>query len=273
MDNYKNKEWLTEAFEIYGNKQAIGRLCGVSGDTIEYWRKKFNISKSIKGKQAARKHIINQNYFEVIDSEHKAYWLGFLMADGCVSKTSKNGPYNRFEINIKEDDIELLEQFNRDMDSTYDIKTFINKNKKRNFESSICNLRINSKKMTDDLISCGIVPNKTGKENLPSSIPEEYIKDFIRGYFDGDGSITAKGSFRICSSSKELLESFNVYFYNTLGIKLTIYESTDYKVPFYTFDSNNKNKNLLILNHIYKNATVYLNRKYERYVNLVGPLI
>ena len=62
MDNYKNKEWLKKAFEIYGNKQAIGRICGVSGDTIEYWRKKFNISKSTKGKQAARKHTINQSY-------------------------------------------------------------------------------------------------------------------------------------------------------------------------------------------------------------------
>lgn len=273
MDNYKNKEWLTEAFILYGNKQAIGRICGVSGDTIEYWRKKFNIPKSNKGEQAARKYTVNQNYFEIIDNEHKAYWLGFLMADGCISKTSKNGPYNRFEINIKESDIKLLEQFNRDIDSTYKIKTFINKNKKRGFESSMCSLRINSKKMTDDLILHGIVPNKTGKEYLPDSIPKQYIKDFIRGFFDGDGSITAKGSFRICSSSKKILESFNAYFYNTLGVELTIYESNDYNIPFYIFDSNNKNKNLLILNHIYENATVYLNRKHERYINLVSPLI
>lgn len=273
MDNYKDRKWLTEAFSLYGNKQQIGRICGVSGDTIEYWRKKFNIPKSNKGKQAARKHIINQKYFEIIDSEHKAYWLGFLMADGCVSKTSKNGPYNRFEINIKEEDIELLEQLNNDMNSTYEIKTFISKNKKRNFESSMCSLRINSKKMTDDLILHGIVPNKTGKEKLPSSVPEEYVKDFIRGFFDGDGSITSNGTFRICSSSKELLESFNVYFYNTLGIKLTIYDSNNYNIPFYTFDSNNKNNNLLILSHIYTNATVYLDRKYKRYMKLVSPLM
>lgn len=268
MENYKNQEWLEKAFKENGNLQQIGKMCNVSGDTIEYWRKKFNISKSDLGKQVNRKNKLNDSYFEVIDDEHKAYWLGFIMADGCITRTEKNGPYNRFEFNLKEDDIELLNLFQKDLESNYQIKIKQNVNKKRDICTTICNIRISSRKLVNSLIANEITPNKTGKEVLPKTIPEQYIKDFIRGYFDGDGSLTINKSFRICSSSIDILNSINKYLKNTLNITFNVYEDKSYKIPFFTIDSNNRKNNKIVLDHLYNNATIYLNRKYERYLDM-----
>lgn len=268
MENYKNKEWLEKAFKENGIKEQIGRMCNVSGDTIEYWRKKFNIPKSENGKQVNRKLKLDENYFKTIDTEEKAYWLGFIMADGCISRTEKNGPYNRFEFNLKSEDKEHLEKFQKDLQSNYKIKEMEKINYKRNFSSMICNLRINSRKLVDSLIENEIYPNKTGKEVLPKTIPQELIRHFIRGYFDGDGSLTVNKSFRICSSSFEILNSFNKYFKSILNIEYKIYENKSCKVPFFVIDSNNKKHNKIILDHLYKDSTIYLNRKYERYLNM-----
>ena len=268
MSNYKNKEWLEKAFKENGVKEQIARMCNVSGDTIEYWRKKFNIPKSENGKQVNRKLKLNDSYFEEIDSEHKAYWLGFIMADGCIVRTEKNGPYNRFEFNLKPEDRILLERFQEDLESNYKIKEIEKRNKKRNFDSVVCNLRINSRKLVDSLIKNEIAPNKTGREVLPSTIPNNLIRHFIRGYFDGDGSITINKTFRICSSSRMILDSINEYFKNELDIEFNIYSDESYKEPFFTIDSNNRKKNKIALDHLYEDATVFLDRKYLRYKDM-----
>jgi len=268
MENYKNKEWLEKAFKENGIKEQIAKMCNVSGDTIEYWRKKFDIPKSENGKQVNRKLKLNENYFEKIDTEHKAYWLGFIMADGCITRTEKNGPYNRFEFNLKEEDKAHLEKFQKDLQSNYKVKEIEKRNKKRDFNSVVCNIRINSRKLVDSLIKNEIYPNKTGKEVLPKTIPNKLVKHFIRGYFDGDGSITVNKSFRICSSSLEILNSFNDYFKLVLGIEYNIYEDKSYKVPFFVIDSNNRKHNKVVLDHLYDGSTLYLDRKYKRYKSM-----
>lgn len=268
MEKYKNKEWLEKAFKENGIKEQIAKMCNVSGDTIEYWRKKFDIPKSENGKQIKRKNKLNENYFEVIDTEHKAYWLGFIMADGCITRTEKNGPYNRFEFNLKEEDKAHLEKFQKDLQSNYKIKEIEKRNKKRDFNSVVCNIRINSRKLVDSLIKNEIYPNKTGKEVLPKTVPKELIPHFIRGYFDGDGSITLNKSFRMCSSSIEILKAFNDYFKLVLNVEYKIYEDKSYAVPFFVIDSNNRKNNKVVLDHLYNGSTLYLDRKYKRYKNM-----
>lgn len=86
MKLYKNKEWLQQKFKDLKYAQTIGKEIGVSGDTIEYWRKKFDIPKQ-NDNQARRKYKYNQDYFNEINTEEKAYWLGFIMADVCINIT------------------------------------------------------------------------------------------------------------------------------------------------------------------------------------------
>ena len=70
-----------------------------------------------------REHFFNEDYFEVINTEHKAYWLGFIIADGGVSKTYKTEKYNanRLYINISYEDHKLLEKFCEDINQNKEL--------------------------------------------------------------------------------------------------------------------------------------------------------
>lgn len=273
MKLYKSKEWLEQQFKEIGNNVQIGQLCGVSGDTIEYWRKKFNIPKSEQGKQVRRKRRLNQDFFNTIDTEEKAYWLGFAMADGCITRTEANGPYNRFCFCLKGDDISHLEKLNKSLDADYPIKTKTNINKKLDFETTICEIRISSRILCDNLIRNGVVPNKTGKEILPDTVPQELIKHFIRGFFDGDGCLAKTKKIDFSCSSKFIIDSIHDYFKKELDIDFHIYKSDDYSIPFYRMESNHYKNNKIVLDHLYKDATIYLDRKYNLYLDLYGSPI
>ena len=132
----------------------------------------------------AAKHKINQwsyneNYFENIDSEDKAYWLGFIWADGYITESQDFG----IEIAIK--DIQHLEKLQRDLESN----TIIRKRQKESYGkiNESCILEFRNKKIVQDLEEIGMIPNKTYNLPIPN-IPEKFYTDFIRGFFDGDGT-------------------------------------------------------------------------------------
>lgn len=132
----------------------------------------------------AAKHKINQwtydeNFFESIDCPEKAYWLGFIWADGYITKTKSFG----IELAIK--DKEHLEKLQKDLKSN----TRIKERNKESFgkENSSCILEFRNLKMVSDLQNIGLVSNKTYNLPIPK-ISEKYYRDFIRGFFDGDGT-------------------------------------------------------------------------------------
>ena len=207
---YKNKEWLKNKYvkEQYGSSH-IARYCNVDDGTIIYYLKKYNIpirsrSESCKITKA-KKYKLNEDYFEFIDDAHKAYWLGFLMADGTMREHKVGCLQLSFE--LCEDDVYILDQFNHDINSTYRVQINTCKNSSKNR----ARLVITNYNFCKHLIKHGIIPNKTGKEKIPNSIPDNYIKDFIRGFFDGDGCIMfsnndrARGKFHIVSCSYNIL--------------------------------------------------------------------
>ncbi|MDC7249130.1 MAG: LAGLIDADG family homing endonuclease, partial [Sphaerochaetaceae bacterium] len=128
-----------------------------------------------------RKHKLDENYFSTIDNPNKAYILGFLYADGSISKN-----YN-ITVCISKKDIEILEFIKKELKYSGDITTkIISQN-----EYSL--LRIVSKKLSIDLINLGIVNNKTYESKQLPIIPNKYFNDLLRGFFDGDGSIYKNG--------------------------------------------------------------------------------
>lgn len=268
---YRDKEWLDNAISEHIYISEVAKIYGYSESALKNWCEKFNIKYTNKNKKLVnRKTELDYEYFKKIDTQEKAYWLGFLMADGCVSKTSPIGPYNRLSVNCKKDDINHIEKFKEALQCGYSIDTKLKENKTYNFSSEVSELRVNSELMVNDLIKLGICPNKTGKESMPK-LRKNFIRHFIRGFFDGDGSITCKKTFRISSMSKDILENINSHFKDTLDVELKIYCSNSYSKPFYTFDSNHSKKNKIILDYLYKDAIIFLDRKYDRYVNLYCP--
>jgi hypothetical protein len=116
---------------------------------------------------------INFNFFENWTKE-SAYVIGFFLADGCVE------PHlNRISCELSMKDYNHLFNIKKLMDCENPICI----KKTRNS----CALYIHNKKMVNDIIIKGVIPNKSARARLPE-VPEEFLRDLIRGYFDGDGS-------------------------------------------------------------------------------------
>lgn len=269
MKLYQDKEWLQKQVTEIRNKELIGRMCGCSGDTINYWMQKLgipNIDYSTVG-SATRLHHCNEHYFDVIDAEEKAYWLGYIMADGCVTtSTSKRSGPNEFTINCKEEDVNHLKKLNVALNSDYPIRVTEKCDHKRGFYWTSAELRIRSVRLCNSLIKNQVVPRKTGKEVIPDTVYGTYVIPFIRGFFDGDGSIFRRPlcyGVHVGKSSQQIIVQIQDLF-SVNGITWKMYVNHNYTVPFYYLDTNKQETVTAILHLLYDNATVYLERKFQK---------
>lgn len=170
----------------------IAKREGISKSTLTYRAKKLGYCLS------KRRNQLDETYFDNIDTDLKAYFLGFIMADGCVSKTCHtNKTPNRLAINISYKDRIILEKLKEELKTTYKIYDYVPHQQTYGF-NEMCRLAINSSTLCKSLEQYGIIERKTGKEIIPE-INIEYIPAFIRGFLDGDGTIT-NGNIGFCSS-------------------------------------------------------------------------
>lgn len=140
-----------------------------------------------------RKYYCDEDIFENIDNENKAYWLGFIFADGNIYiPQGKSGGSKgiRIEITLKEEDSYHLQNFADFIKSNYPIKKKIVKLKGKEFIEY--RISIGSIKMGKDLISHGCTPRKSLTLQYPKNINDKYFGSFLRGYFDGDGCVFYK---------------------------------------------------------------------------------
>ena len=122
-----------------------------------------------------------KDYFRTIDEESKAYWLGFLYADGCISNDLKT-----IIIELSAKDLRHIEKFKKAIEAPQNIQLYERDGVK------FARIRIGCKEMVSDLIEKGCHPHKTFDVHFPNldTVPNELIKHFIRGVFDGDGCIS-----------------------------------------------------------------------------------
>lgn len=224
-----------------------------------------------KDKNDLRRFKVNDHYFDVIDNEHKAYWLGLLLADGFLSNSGH--ATESFGISLSIKDKYILEEFVKDLESTYTVKEYIGKSKFENSctDFAYAKLLIKSKQIFNKLIEYGF----TTKKSYDGVVPEEHIPDdlkihFIRGYFDGNGGLSIGSGSHLYTldftGTKEIITWILKYF-NKENLKL------QERHP----DRNNNNVSIKIsgdkqiysiMSRIYKDATIYLIRKYDRYLKL-----
>lgn len=117
----------------------------------------------------------NESYFERIDSHEKAYWLGFIYADGNIHE-------NKLQIGLNNKDIEILNNFKKTIQSEH--KLYKDGHNETKFI-------VRSKRMCDDLNRLGVSPRKSLTLLPPTEdvVNKEFINSFLLGYFDGDGHI------------------------------------------------------------------------------------
>ncbi len=199
--------------------------------------------------EASRQHQLDEHYFDVIDNETKAYFLGFICGDGCVIK---NG--NSVQIVVHKNDSCILEILKKEMCMTYPIS----------FRGEYAKLRFTSKHVKEILVDrYGIVPNKSLVIKYPKNIPNEFNRHVVRGIFDADGSIHLDKSNRqlrwsIVSGSKDFVESIQNIIVNELGLNRTLI-SFRKGVWCLCYSGNRQVKR--IYDWLYEGADVYLPRK------------
>ena len=198
--------------------------------------------------------------FENIDNEEKAYWLGFIYADGYI-RERKSG--NSLEIKLSVKDISHLELFRKNLDSNHLIREAFSKVKYKGGVSisHMCHLAIYSSQIVESIKTKGVHSRKTFTIGKPN-IDEDLIPHFIRGYFDGDGSFSFNPKnysikTQIVSASDEF-KQFIIDELNKKNIKINLYSGIKLQIQ-------NKMDNLKFYNYIYENAKIYLNRKKEKY--------
>lgn len=183
------------------------------GHTHHYYLDRFKeLGFEIRSNKInSRKYSANFNYFNEIDTPEKAYWLGFIFADGYVSHCSNR---KKFGLTLAEKDKVQIEKLNSCLDSTYPIHTHVCNGYKK--ETRYCKLVIESEKMFDDLVRHGVFEHKTNILRHPI-LQVDLIPAFILGYIDGDGSIyysDAKYPFYIVSivGTDDVLTYIHNYF-------------------------------------------------------------
>lgn len=204
------------------------------------------------------KYTLNENSFKKIDTELKAYCLGFLYADGNIYKTS-------VRIHIHKKDSEILDFFIQAFETTQDFR--VDKN-------GYAILNVSSRKICEDLAQHGVTPNKTFKLKFPlESLSEDLIPHFMRGVVDGDGSFSSKekekssATFNVVSNF-----DFSIEFMNQLVKKAGVNQTKilkkesiinpELKLGIISYSGyNNVNK---IYKLLYNDANVFLVRKKMR---------
>ena len=249
--------------ELYnsGLSQAkIGCIYHVGHYIIGDILRKHNISgrdDSHKG----RKYTINENYFDIIDSPNKAYILGLLYADGCNYL-----PQHHVKIELQETDKDILDKINKEINSNKPL--FFNPlNDKNSNWKNTYRLTITNKHISEQLNELGVVQNKSLILTPPIWLDDELISHFIRGYMDGDGCISEQ--FIEIASTNEMCLYVQKYCMDVLNINATIRDvynnpKSNTKLLFI----NGRRQMKIFLDHIYQNAEMYIQRKYNKYLKL-----
>ena len=205
--------------------------------------------------------IENENIFNKIDSADKAYWLGFLSADGYITKNNQIG------LTLSEIDKEHIEKFRKFIGANYEIKTY-KPSKTAWSENNYCRLLFTSKTMYEDLVNLGLTTNKTLDLKRPN-IDNKYVLDYIRGFIDADGSLTSylpknkkSKAYNLKITSQEDILLFILENLNLSHLKIIKYKNKN--ASYISIGGNKQLDDIMDL--IYKDSNYYLDRKYDKYL-------
>ena len=253
-------------------KESVYKICAdfkLHQIQVEKILKEYGVKRRTytEAKQEGRKYSCNDDYFK-IQSSNMAYILGLLASDGNVSQKE-----NAITIQLLAEDKELLEKIREETDSERPIKYHI----RTRTGHEIASFKVWSKAWKDDLAHYGIIPNKTFKLIPPDFLLPEYRIDYIRGYFDGDGSIyTLTNCNRVFVSivgasrqmiywiRDELVNHYHIYA-NQITTETLSTGTVMYKLLVGSIEELEK-----LYEAFYQNDALYLPRKKEKFQLLLN---
>lgn len=273
--------------EMYLSGSSLSDIAKIAQDTKGYMalKRKLNLlgvdtsrnmkRYSFKLSKAFHKYELDENVFEVIDSEEKAYWFGFLCADGYNHETK-----TCIALRLQNTDLEILQKFQKFLKTNRPIKIYERYTQTGKYRK-YCELCVCSPKLSKDLANLGCTQAKTYILNFPTAIPKHLIRHFLRGYFDGDGcvSITKRvdriirgNSWRVqftITGREEFVKDYQNHLCEAIQLNKTALNKmkTNFAVSLHY---NGINTVTRILNYLYEGSTIYMKRKYDKFLNLVS---
>ena len=266
----KNKERYEEAKRRWLAGESLEQI----GKDMHYNRRIISKCLKYEGydvKQCGQKYQYNADFFKRIDNEQKAYWLGFLYADGCVTNLSVYS----LRLSLQARDAEHIEKFRQIICPEAKIERYMARETVSGREFPAARAIFNCKELVENLIDLGCYPDKTEIISFPyDKMPPRLYRHFLRGYFDGDGNVQLTKklrvkpycSFRLCGASLEMMLELQDMLVNSAGIaKNSITEDKRAsRNHLYTFQNSARKDVKNIYEYLYKGATVWLPRKREK---------
>ena len=255
--------------ELYSKGKSlteIGKVFGVSRDTISKYLKLNNID--VVNYQNITK--FNENVFDEINTEEKAYWLGFIYADGYISSSS-----NEFELSLAIVDLEHLNKFNEFMKHIHNnVKIGDSKCGDKVFKR--CRWGVTNKHLWNVLNNYGCTPRKSLTLKFPDESifiesdkysKEELIRHFIRGYVDGDGCLSYQNKEHTIATLSILgTENFLNTLQQHIPEKNHKLQDNDKKSDITKVLTYNYGTAYRVASYLYSNSHIYLDRKYNKYL-------
>lgn len=251
----------------------LSRKYGVTAHSLYNWFKKAGLKLRDNHTKNVNRATCNEHYFDVIDSSDKAYWLGFLSADGFVTTPTK-GASPVLGLTLKESDTSHIEKLLACLESTHKIHTYTVTSGYK-IGTLYSRVLIPNQHLVETMHKYNIRPDKTTTFK-PVDVPHAFRRDYIRGMFDGDGCITAiTANKNVPQYSCEFLGTDATLDYITQCLMdeeiIThkyYYDRRKPGQPVAAFKLGGNNMAYKAATYLYKDSNMYLDRKYKRYQDL-----
>lgn len=245
-----------DIINLYKNGKStreIAKLYKISATAILNFLKKKNINR----RSPNRDYEFDENFLDNINTPEKSYIIGLFLSGGSVRK-------NSICISLVESDIDVLIKIKKLFKTDKPINI---RKKTKETHNNIVTLELSSSHMIKSVKKFGIIKNKTFLIKFPKNINPLFYSDFIRGYFDGHGSISfdkKNKNFRVAITGTSIFcAALKNIIIKELNIDTSLQNCKNKKLKTYTLGGNIKVKKFL--NFLYKDTELYIERKRKQY--------
>ena len=260
-----DQEKLKLAIQYYQNGltyEQAAKKAGIGANRFRYYMRDNGLLR--KSYKCQTNKTFDINFFKEINTEEKAYWFGFIMADGWINISNSR---SKFGLELQESDEDQLVAFNKSINGNIEIK---HRSKERfGITSHMCYISITDQIFCQHLIDKGCVPNKTEYGEILYDIPFELKPAFLRGYIDGDGGIHKSPihyETKISVKNDKMLNYLIKLISDISGVIPKVIFEKNHIGSSYKIYISGKENFFTVMDIVYKDATIYMDRKYQKYL-------
>ena len=254
-----DEDYMVSQYLAGKSSLSIAKDVGCSDATVRNKLRRRGVQ--IRDNSFYKDYPVKEDFFNEWSSD-MAYILGFSLADACIETKNKSPMAVRYDLSEK--DVEILEFIRNKISPTRPIQPSPHKDKRTNKTYRAKKLVISSKLLSRSLVDRGILPDKTGIEEIPSDVPDCFMPDFLRGLFDGDGCWFLKKYeknsylFDLPSSSEKLVNQVLDY----IGLGYVKPDGNVFRFRTAVLDE------IVSIGNVVYNGNFCLKRKYDTYLKI-----